>query len=44
MLTAKMPFSMSSVPEMLQKQISREVIFPHHSELYIKPSAKILIR
>jgi hypothetical protein len=41
MLTAKMPFSMSNAAEIFKKQISRQVIFPDHPELYIKPSAKI---
>jgi serine/threonine protein kinase len=44
MLTGKMPFGMSNVAEILQNQISRQMIFPHPSELYVKPSAKILIR
>jgi hypothetical protein len=43
MLTAKMPFCMSNVAEKFKKQILRQIIFPHHPELYIKPSAKILI-
>jgi serine/threonine protein kinase len=44
MLTGKMPFGMSNVPEMLQNQISRRLIFPYPSELYIKPSAEMLMR
>jgi hypothetical protein len=43
MLTAKMPFGMSNAAEIFQKQILRQVIFPHHPELYIKPPAKILV-
>jgi hypothetical protein len=44
MLIGKTPFGMSNVAEVLQNQISRHLIFPHPSELYVKPSARILIR
>jgi hypothetical protein len=43
MLTAKMPVTMFNVREMVQNQLPRQLIFPHHAELYIKPSAKIII-
>jgi serine kinase len=44
MLTGKMPFNTSNVQVMLQNQISRKLIFPDPSKLYINPSADMLIR
>jgi hypothetical protein len=38
-----MPFGMSNVPEMLQNQIYRQLIFPYSLMLYIQPSAELTV-
>jgi hypothetical protein len=42
MLTVKMPFGMPNAAEIFKKQILRQVIFPHHPQLYISQDLNLV--